>query len=117
MLIGGDGSDRSGPAWHEVYRSLLLGTAFNACSHKEIVGKFPTGIGNFAAMFAEMQTKRMRADYDPDGSFYKSAVITDILKAEVVIKEFAECPIKDRRAFASWVLFRDVSNKHKNRRV
>src|SRR5262249_22783440 len=97
MLIGGDGADRSRPAWHEVYRSLLHGTASNACSHKDMISKFPLPIRYFAATFVEMQTKRMKADYDPEGTFYMSAVITDILKAEAAARELTECSIEDRR--------------------
>ncbi len=46
------------------------------------------------------------ADYDPGERFYKSGVKQDIAEAEDIIKRFKGVPIKDRRAFAAFVLFK-----------
>lgn len=46
------------------------------------------------------------ADYDPDEKFYKSGVKQDIAEAEDIIERFKDVPIKDRRAFAAFVLFK-----------
>ena len=51
-----------------------------------------------------MQAKRERADYDPEGTFDKSVVLQDVNLAEMAISQFAKVPLKDRRAFAIWVL-------------
>ncbi len=51
-----------------------------------------------------MQAKRERADYDPEGTFDKSVVLQDVDLAEMAISQFAKVPLKDRRAFAIWVL-------------
>ena len=55
-------------------------------------------------MFVEMQDKRHRADYDPDEVFYKSEVIEDLDDAADVLSRFQKVPVKDRRAFAVYVL-------------
>ena len=51
-----------------------------------------------------MQHKRHTADYDPEARFTKSVVTKDIDRVEDVIRDFADAPIKDRRAFAIHVL-------------
>ena len=68
--------------------------------------KFPNQIQDFAYTFVQMQEKRHRADYDPAERLFKSEVLLDVAQAEVVIKNFGSAPIKDRRAFAAWVLFK-----------
>lgn len=55
-------------------------------------------------MFVEMQDKRHRADYDPDEVFYKSEVLEDIEEVEDVLSRFQQVAVKDRRAFAVYVL-------------
>jgi hypothetical protein len=54
-----------------------------------------------------MQVKRHLADYDPYAAFYKSAVVADIAIAKSVMKTFGTASMKDRRAFAVWVLLKD----------
>ena len=56
-----------------------------------------------------MQKKRHRADYDPEGRWTKSDVEEDIEDAEGAIDGFEAAPIRDRRAFAVYVLL-----KHRN---
>jgi len=53
-----------------------------------------------------MQIKRHKADYDPEEKFFKSAVLLDLALVRLNIKWFREAPIKDRRAFAVFVLLR-----------
>ena len=55
-----------------------------------------------------MQQKRHDADYNPYAKFYKSDVLTDIDSVEVVIAGLWGAPVKDRRAFSSWVLFKNA---------
>ena len=68
--------------------------------------KFPKEIQDFASAFVSMQAKRHAADYDPATRAFKSAVLIDIASAEAVMDGFECAPLKDRRAFAAWVLFR-----------
>ena len=103
MLVGGSGSNRSGPAWRQTYRALQHNTARRRCSHATIK-LFPNELQDFASRFADMQAKRERADYDPEGTFDKSVVLQDVDLAEMAISQFAKVPLKDRRAFAVYVL-------------
>lgn len=106
LLVGGSGSQRSKPAWKQVYRALEHGTAKNACSNKKLLGKFPAEIQHFGNQFVQMQVKRHSADYDPDQNFYKTDVLIDIAVTEFTISEFKKVPLKDRRAFAAFVLLK-----------
>ena len=42
--------------------------------------------------------------YAPDGDFYKDAVVQYVADAEYQISRFTKVPLKDRRAFAVYVL-------------
>lgn len=106
-MVGGTGANRSPDAWRQVYRALQHGLAKDACSNKAMVKKFPRAIQDFATQFVTMQKKRHHADYDPTGIYYRTAVLTDILITEAMISAFNAVPIKDRRAFAAWVLFKE----------
>jgi hypothetical protein len=105
-LIGGPGSKRSKPAWSQVYRALDHGTAKSACANETMIAKFPREIQEFSRAFVELQLKRHEADYDPDATMYKSAALANIAIVETVIKEFLNVPLKHRRAFAAWVMFK-----------
>ena len=105
LLIGGSGSQRSPEAWRQVYRALEHGVAKNACDSK-LITKFPNEIQDFANAFITMQAKRHKADYDPTEKTYKSLVSLDIDMSENVIDGFHQASLKDRRAFAAFVLFR-----------
>ena len=115
MLVGGPGSNRSRPAWRQVYRALKHGTVLNRCSNRNAISRFPSQIQDFAKQFVYMQKKRHRSDYDPDAAsdpnltFSKSGVLQDILDTEDVIRRFQKTPARDRRAFAVYVLL-DVRN-------
>jgi hypothetical protein len=105
-LIGGSGSKRSKPARSQVYRALDHGAAKSACLEKTTIAKFPREIQEFSRAFVQLQLKRHEADYDPDATTYKSAVLADIAIVEAVIREFSNVPLKHRRAFAAWVMFK-----------
>ena len=104
MLVGGPGANRSQPAWRQAYRGLQHGTVRQRCERQNIIIKFPDEIQDFAERFVDMQQKRHEADYDPDATFSKSDVIQDITDAEDVIRCFNSVPVRDRRAFAVYVL-------------
>lgn len=104
-LIGGTGSIRSKPAWRQIYRALEHGPAKTRCKEK-LISKFPQAIEDFANLFVAMQEKRHNADYDPYIKLTKSEVRLDIRTAEQAIADFSAAPIKDRRAFSAYVLFR-----------
>ena len=104
LLVGGAGANRSRPAWRQAYRALQHGPARKRSERQDIVVRFPVEIQNFASEFSIMQKERHDADYDPDAAFFKSAVLASIADAEDAIQRFARAPLKDRRAFAVYVL-------------
>ena len=81
------------------------------CS-RPAIREFPPGIEGFAEVFVDMQRKRHRADYEPqapDGRWRKSDVAGHIAAAADTIEEFEAAPLKDRRAFAVFVLLKSRS--------
>jgi hypothetical protein len=70
------------------------------------MSKFPADVANFGTVFVAMQLKRHSADYDPYAKFYKSEVLNDKASVDAAIRAFEVCDVKDRRAFASWVLMK-----------
>lgn len=107
LLIGGAGSVRSRHAWLEVYRALAHGSAKSACEDPRLA-RFPTAVRDFANKFVEMQKKRHDADYNPYAKFYRSDLMADIAAVELIVDSFQKVPVTDRRAFASFVLFRNT---------
>ena len=72
-----------------------------------MISRFPSEIQDFAELFVLMQEERHRADYDPDTvSFYKDVYVRHsyMLKQRFTSKRFNKVPVKDRRAFAVYVL-------------
>ena len=108
-LVGSRSADRSRPAWRQVYRALEHGFAKNSCRNQTIIKRFPKDIEDFANTFVSLQEKRHLADYDPFSQFTKLEVNSDIAATRDAIERFKSVPIKDRRAFAVFVLFKDSS--------
>lgn len=106
LMVGGKNSERSNPAWRQVYRALEHGHTKAQCLNNKVVSKFPKEIEDFANMFVAMQIKRHAADYDPFYAVTKSEVQADCAAVRDAIKKFRTTPTKDRRAFAAYVLFK-----------
>lgn len=105
LVIGTNGSQRSNPAWRQVYRALQHGSAKDACKDRKTIERFPSEIQDFASTFVTLQQLREEADYDPASRFAKTDVLTLLADAADVTKRFRKVPSRDRRAFAVWVLF------------
>lgn len=105
-LVGGPGANRSKPAWRQVYRALEHGRARNSCANKELLSRFPREVQDFANTFVSLQEKRQLADYDPFASFTKLDVQEEIAATRIMIEGFQSVPVKHRRDFAVYVLFR-----------
>jgi hypothetical protein len=97
------GSQRAKRAWLQAYRSVDHGLAKRRCRDKDVMPDFPQAIRDFANMFASMQEKRHRADYDPTGRYFRSSVKADIDAARVAISAFQSVDKYHRRAFAVFV--------------
>jgi hypothetical protein len=59
--------------------------------------------------FSRCRSNVHDADYNPDATVFKSAVLTDIAIVEAAIDGFNKADLKDRRAFAAFVML-----KHRN---
>ena len=106
LLIGTRGADTSGPAWRQVYRALEHGAVWNACRHREIVGRFPRAVQDYAQLFVDKQDDRVIADYDPDARFDPSRVRADIDTVTLAIEGFDSESERDRRAFCAYILLK-----------
>jgi hypothetical protein len=106
LLIGGDHSRRSDPAWRQVYRSLEHGHAHTRCRDRAMMRLFPKEIEDFASVFVTMQDKRHEADYDPMARVSKPDVELARRLVEGVIGNFRKVPVQHRRVFCAYVLLR-----------
>ena len=104
-VAGTASANRSEPAWHQAYRALEHRDAAKRCEQNRIQ-RFPPEIQEFAGLFVDMQRKRHRADYASEGHWLKSEVADDIAQAAAAIALLERAPLKDRRAFAIYVLLR-----------
>ena len=105
-IVGGAGSNRSAPAWRQVYRALDHGHAKNQCRNTSVLQHFPVAVQDFARTFADLQERRHSADYDPHFVITKSEAVNDIANAELAIQKLKSANLKDKRAFAAWVMFK-----------
>ena len=103
-LAGAERSSRSERAWAQTYRGLRHGLAAGRCQAATVRNGFPRDVEDFANAFRGMRSKREAADYDPHSRFAKSEVLQEIDNCEDVIRRFAAVRLKDRRAFAAFVL-------------
>jgi hypothetical protein len=109
MMIGTSGADRSKPAWRQTFRAVDHGSAKNACKNTRILSQFPKEIEDFGNLLLELQQKRHDADYDPFSFLTRSSVSTDLDAVKETIREFKRSPVKDKRAFAAFILFKKRS--------
>jgi hypothetical protein len=109
LIIGSTQQARRQEAWRQVYRSLEHTAAYRACTNADTMETFTPAVRTFAITFADMQTKRHKADYDPTTRFRKSAVLEDLRVAQLAITEFDGAGVRDRRAFIAAVLLRSRS--------
>ena len=94
-------------AWNLAYRSLSHGRAREACGQKRLLRSFPQEIQSFADLLVDLQKERHTADYDPAQVFFKSDVVGQLRTARLIVERFEAANVRDRRAFAAHILFRD----------
>ena len=90
--------------WRRVYRALEHRQAKARCERVPL--SFPEEVRDFGQTFAELQSKRHLADYDPDYPIRKSRVIADINDAGTAIDGFLAMPANVHRDFAIHVLMK-----------
>ena len=103
-LAGRSGTVGSRPIWCQVYRSLEHRQARMRCEN--VPSRFPDEVREFGQTFADLQSKRHLADYDPDRPIRKSEVIVDIDNVRTAISRFLATPPGVRRDFAVHVLMK-----------
>lgn len=103
-MLAGTPRNQTPTAWRQAYRALEHGTTKNRCKQQALMRRFPSEIRDFATLLIEMQRKRHTADYDPDARFTKSDVLKDVERVEDTVAQFSGVPVKDRRAFAIYLL-------------
>ena len=106
MLVGSNRSSRDQVAWEQTYRALEHGHARNQCNNQSAMSRFPAEIREFGRWFIEMQRLRHISDYAPEFSFSRAEVVQLIDDTEGVITRFSSVSPRDRRSFATHVLFR-----------
>ena len=103
-LAGPDRAIGRRPMWRRVYRALDHNQAKTRC--RNVPSSFPDGVRQFGRTFAELQSKRHLADYDPDYRIGKSEVTADIADVRMAIDRFLETPAKARRLFCIHVMMK-----------
>ena len=104
-LVGVSAASRSQGAWRQTYRALEHGPTKNRCSRQNMLNRFPREIRSFGKLFVDMQRERHAADYNPDARFSRSDVMQMIEETARNITRFNRVAVKDKRAFAVYVLF------------
>ena len=102
----GSGVPSRNPAWRQVYRALDHGPAKKACEQVTKLG-FPPEIIQFSDTFKRLQEQRHTADYDPSTSYIRADVQLLIAEADVAIRVFKKATLRDRTAFAAFVLLKN----------
>ena len=106
MLAGARPSARNRQFWMQTYRAVEHRYARNQCLSQTVMPGFPPQIRYLGETFANMQTHRHDADYNPEATFRRSQVMRLIDSAERAIDGFDRTPAPDRRAFALHILLR-----------
>ena len=96
--------------WSQTYRALDHGYAKNQCLNLAVMRGFPPEIQYLGATFADLQTRRQSADYNPEVTFSRTEVVRLINNAERAIDRFASVRRQYRRDFALHTLLRGRAN-------
>lgn len=105
-LAGARPSARNRQFWMQTYRAVEHRHAKNQCLNKAVMRGFPPEIQDLGQIFANMQTHRHNADYNPEATFRRSQVMRLIDNAERAVDGFDRVSAPDRRAFALHILLR-----------
>lgn len=73
--------------------------------NQNMMKRFPPEIQQFADLFCRAQIERQAADYGTEGHYVRDDVVLIAVEAFGAIVDFRRIPVKDRRAFAVYLLF------------
>ena len=106
-LVGDDPQDRDQEAWHQAYRALEHRYANRRCRQVQSNPRFARPIQVLARRLPDFQSRRHRADYNPENSLTQQEVLAAVSQVEDVIANFQAVPEQERRAFAIYILMRE----------
>lgn len=106
-LVGDNPQDRDRSAWRQAYRALEHGYARQRCEQAKRSSRFSLSVQNLADSLITAQSRRHQADYDPDASFIQQEILETINQIDGIIDAFRALPVRERRAFAVYVLMRE----------
>ena len=106
-LVGDNPHSRDELAWRQAYRALEHGYARQRCQSMQRDSRFSTAICALAERFVSLQSRRHRADYDPEVPFSQREILAEIEQASQLIADFRNTPAQERRAFAIFILMRE----------
>lgn len=107
-IVGTFDADRTERAWWQVYRSLDHSETAKACERCVQANRslgFPPSLLTFSRLLPTVMRQRHQADYDPDYVPTDETVASVIAAADRAIRELNETELRDRRAFAAFILF------------
>lgn len=107
-LVGSDRKARRSPAWRQTYRAVEHGFSNKQCQNKTIMEKFPPTIQDVSNTYVHLHLQRQRhkADYDPTVNFTRGHAEKSIALAEKAARALESASLRDRRAFAVWMLMK-----------
>jgi len=115
-LVGTNKKTRPNKAWVEVYRGLSHGVCKTACDGAKNIG-FPVELKDFSDAFMQLQAARHSADYDPMVRVQKQRAQFFLSLAKTSVKKLNTTSMKDKRAFATWVLITSQGARQARERV
>ena len=96
--------------WSQSYRALEHRYARNQCLNLAVMRGFSPEIQYLGATFADLQSHRQDADYNPEVTFSRAEAVRLIGNAEKAIGGFANVRRRERRDFALHTLLRGRAN-------
>ena len=106
-LVGEDPQSRDQGAWRQAYRALDHGYARRRCQSAQSDGRFSSAVCELADRFVFFQSRRHRADYDPDESFTPQEAMAAVTQIDDIINDFRQVSVQERCAFAVYILMRE----------
>ncbi len=103
-LVGTSTADQQRWSWRQIYRAADHRPARNKLTSASLGNRFPREIRRFGAVFAEIQSQRHSADYDPHSDFSATGMSDLIDRVEIAISTFNQTPDDIRRDLAVHIL-------------
>lgn len=103
FLVGRTKLARESKAWTKAYRTLNHGPLANASGQLKSAEMAPETL-RFYDIFADLKSKRERADYEADNDFSQDEVDNALSQAKRALTDYKRLPSHQRRAALALVL-------------